>query len=169
LRSTILFGVKRRRFVLLSAALGSATGCVGGGSSAPEEPEYGDWFDNVGNFDGFEDHTGEDEVRVSVGAGDQGFLFGPPAITVAPGTTVVWEWTGKGNEHVVAERDGDWSNPEGLIAEEGHTWERGFTGSDAGTHLYECWPHKSLGMKGGVFVDAHASSASGAGSGSGSG
>ena len=149
--------MRRRNFVSLSAtaALGLTAGCVGvGGNAAPEEPEYGDWFENVNNFEGFEDHTDESEVRVMVGAGDRGFLYDPPAVTVAPGTTVVWEWTGRGSEHEVAEREGAWSNPEGLVNEEGHTWERGF--AEPGTHLYECWPHKSLGMKGGVFVDAHA-------------
>ena len=146
--------MKRRRFVLLSAALATTTGCVGGGGSAPEQPEYGDWFENVGNFEGFEDHRGEDEVGVTVGAGENGFLFDPPAVTIAPGTTVVWEWTDEGGPHVVAERDGAWQNPAGLIDEEGHTWERDFTASDAGTHLYVCWPHRSSGMKGGVFVDA---------------
>lgn len=157
--SAVRSGVRRRKFVLLSVAatLGAAAGCLGGGGtgSGPEEPEYGDWFGNVPNFEGFEDHTDESEVRVMVGAGDRGFLYDPPAVTVAPGTTIIWEWTGKGGEHVVAERNEAWSNPQGLTSTEGHTWEREFT--KPGTHLYECWPHRGLGMKGGVFVDAHAS------------
>ncbi|MDZ7687352.1 MAG: halocyanin domain-containing protein [Halobacteriales archaeon] len=149
--------MQRREFLVLSGVtvLGATTGCIGG-EAAPEEPEYDDWFSNVPHFDGFEDHTDDNEVRVMVGAGDNGFLFDPPAITVTPGTTVVWEWTGVGGEHVVAETNGDWQNPQGLTATEGHTWSREFSESDAGTHLYECWPHTSLGMKGGVFVDAHA-------------
>jgi halocyanin-like protein len=147
--------MQRREFLVFSGvtALGAATGCLGGGS-APEEPEYDDWFENVQHFEGFEDHTDADEVSVMVGAGDNGFLFDPPAITITPGTTVVWEWTGEGGQHVVAERDERWQNPEGLVEGEGHTWQKEFVGSDAGTHLYECWPHRSSGMKGGVFVDA---------------
>mgnify|MGYP000450399622 CR=1 FL=1 len=147
--------MQRREFLVLSGvALTATTGCIGASGGVPEEPEYDDWFENVPQFEGFEDYTDENEVRVMVGAGEHGFRFDPPAITVEPGTTVVWEWTGVGGQHVVAERNEAWQNPEGLIATEGHTWRREFPESDAGTHLYECWPHRASGMKGGIFVDA---------------
>jgi halocyanin-like protein len=147
--------MQRREFLVLSgvSVLGATTGCIGA-SGTPEEPEYDNWFENVPHFEGFEDHRAEEEVRVMVGAGKNGFLFDPPAITITPGTTVVWEWTGEGGQHVVAERDGAWQNPEGLVESEEHSWSREFTRSNAGTHLYECWPHRSSGMKGGIFVDA---------------
>ncbi len=145
----------RRRFVVLLGAAGIAPGggCLGR-DDPPDEPAYGDWFDNVRNFEGFVDRTDRDPVTVLVGTGDRGWQFDPAAVSVAPGTTVVWEWTGRGGDHNVEHRDTDWENPGGTVAEEGHTWEREFT--EPGTHLYTCWPHDGLGMRGGVFVDAHA-------------
>lgn len=147
--------MRRRTFVAAAIAVAveaPLAGCLGG-DEPPEEPEYDDWFGNVDEFDGFEDRTGADEVTVRVGAGDHGFRFDPPAVTTTPGTTVAFEWTGRGGEHNVQERDGAWENPEGLVSGAGHVWRREFT--EPGTHLYECWPHRSQGMKGGIFVDAH--------------
>ncbi|WP_425604203.1 hypothetical protein [Halobellus salinisoli] len=40
-----------------------------------------------------------------------GFAFGPAAVRVDPGTTVVWEWTG-GVEHSVAAVDESYASPE---------------------------------------------------------
>lgn len=145
--------MQRRRFLTLTAAGASAAlaGCSGD-DAPPAEPEPGDWFDGVRHYDGFEDHTGEDRVTVRVGAGDDGFRFDPPAITVDPGTSLAFEWTGEGGDHEVAEADDEWSNPEGLVGDAGHVWEREFT--EAGTHRYECWPHSGQGMRGAIFVDA---------------
>ncbi|PSP27187.1 hypothetical protein BRC65_07275 [Halobacteriales archaeon QH_2_65_14] len=144
----------RRRFLLLSgvAAATATAGCLGD-DDTPADPEYGDWFDNVPHFEGFEDVTDREEITVLVGAGEYGFLYEPPAITVVPGTRVRFEWTGEGGAHEVSERDDEWSNPGGLTESADHTWERPF--EEPGTHLYKCWPHRANGMKGGVFVDAH--------------
>ncbi|MFW6449260.1 MAG: halocyanin domain-containing protein, partial [Halobacteriota archaeon] len=106
------------------------------------------------HYDGFEDRTGEDPVTVRVGAGEHGFRFDPPAISVATGTTVVFEWVDAVNEHNVEAEDGSWQNPEGLLDEVGHTYERTF--EDPGTHRYKCWPHAGQGMKGAVFVEPEA-------------
>lgn len=146
--------MNRRTFLTLTGIAGTAglAGCSG--SDPPTEPEYGDWFENTDNFDGFGDRTDENRVTVLVGAGPQGWQFEPPAVTVTPGTTLVFEWTGEGGEHNVEHAEGDWQNPEGTVATEGHTWERAF--DDAGTHRYNCWPHDELGMRGAVFVDASA-------------
>lgn len=144
--------MQRRHFVALAIATISVSGCLGD-DEAPTEPEYGDWFAGVPHFDGFEDYTDRNEVTVLVGTGEQGVLFDPPAITVTPGTDVVFEWTGDGGQHNVEEADGDWQNPEGLVEEAGHSWTRTF--DDPGTHRYKCWPHAGAGMKGAVFVDAH--------------
>ena len=145
----------RRTFIAAAGAAGltAVAGCSGGGG-APEEPEPGDWLAQVeSEFDGFADMTDMDTVPVDVGAGEEGRRFDPIAITVAPETTIEWEWTGEGGQHNVAERDEEWENPEGLVSEQGHTWSREF--SDAGTHLYECWPHTDLGMRGAIFVDGN--------------
>lgn len=146
--------VTRRQFVVLAGGLTTmaVAGCLD--DDSPEEPEYGDWFDNTDNFDGFEDRTGEGTVTVLVGTGERGWQFDPPAIAVAPGTVVRFEWTGRGGDHNVEHADSDWQNPAGLVVEEGHTWEREF--DEPGTHRYLCWPHDELGMRGAVFVDAGA-------------
>lgn len=144
----------RRQFMATAGASGAMAlaGCLSGGGEAPAEPEVGDWLENTDNYDGFEDYTDSEEVTVAVGAGPQGWQFDPPAIGISPGTTVVFEWTGAGGPHNVEEENEDWDNPGGTIEEAGHTWERTF--DSGGTHLYKCWPHEDVGMKGAIFVDA---------------
>lgn len=134
-------------------------GCIGGGEGSPNEPEPGDHFQGVPNYDGFVDATDYETVKVLVGAGENGLRFEPPAITIAKRSTVVWEWTGKGGEHNVEAVEGhDWANPSGTIGEPGHTWSKQF--KSTGTHLYRCWPHRSV-MKGAIFVDPSATRGSG--------
>ncbi len=130
-----------------------------------DEPDYGEWFDDVDNYEETEDELDEDEVTVEVGAGDDGFEFDPPAIRISEGTTVVWEWTGEGGQHDVvhdpeAEDDediedaSDADEPEfesELTDEDGHTFEHEF--DEAGTYLYVCTPHQTVGMRGAVVVE----------------
>lgn len=146
----------RRRFIALAGSVGATgvAGCLGGdgGGDPPAEPEPGDWFGPTDNYDGFEDMTDQETVTVRVGAGGDGWLFDPPAVTVTPGTVLSYEWTGNGGLHNVQDSDENWENPEGLVSDEGHTWERSF--DDSGTQRYECRPHSTLGMRGAVFVDA---------------
>lgn len=113
------------------------------------EPDYESWFDNVGNYEGTVDWTGEDEVEVVVGAGDQGLLFEPPAIAVDPGTTVVWEWTGDGGAHDVVDENGAFESE--LVDEAGHTFEHTF--EEEGVYQYICTPHEANGKKGAVLVE----------------
>lgn len=116
-----------------------------------ESTEFGGWFDNVANFDGVVDKTGQSEVTIMVGAEGNGggFAFDPAAITVDPGTTVVWEWTGKGSTHNVADDDGSFESE--MTDEAGHTFSHTF--DVAGTFKYKCVPHESMGMKGAVVVE----------------
>jgi halocyanin-like protein len=147
----------RRRFIALAGGVGATglAGCLGGdGGDPPEEPRPGDWFRPTDNYDEFEDMTDRDTVDVLVGAGEEGLLFDPPAVTVTSGTTLRFEWTGNGGLHNIQDPDENWENPAGLVGEEGHSWERSF--DSAGTQRYECRPHSSLGMRGAVFVDASA-------------
>jgi len=53
------------------------------------------------------DRTGQEAMTIEVGAeGNGGALaFGPAAVQVDPGTTVVREWTGEGGQHNVVVRD----------------------------------------------------------------
>ena len=147
--------MNRRKFVATIGGAGTVAiaGCLGG-DDPPEEPEVGDWFGPTRNYDGFEDRTDEDEITVLVGTGERGWEFDPPAITVREGTTIVFEWTGRGGDHNVEHADDDWQNPQGLVSEEGHTWSRTF--NSPGTHKYTCWPHEHQGMRGAIFVDAYA-------------
>ncbi|WP_458207796.1 halocyanin domain-containing protein [Haladaptatus sp. NG-SE-30] len=115
------------------------------GSSA-----FGDWFEDVPNYDSVSDETGTDKVTVTVGAdANNGFTFAPPAIKVSTGTTVVWEWSGKGGSHNVVDQDGAFESK--MVGEKGHTFEHTF--SEAGTYKYYCEPHKAMGMKGGILVE----------------
>ena len=125
-------------------------GSDGGGDAAG----YGDWFENVGNYEGTRDLRGESEVTASVGAGENGLLFDPPAILVDPGTTVVWEWTGRGGSHNVAEENDVFSSGE-TVAEEGTTFEHAFEDASEGDLFrYVCEPHQGVGMKGAVAIGA---------------
>ncbi len=142
-----------------ATALTGIAGCLGGGGGDNDDEngddggdtEFDGWFDNVGNFDGVADHTGESEVTVTVGAQGNGgaFAFDPPAIRVDAGTTVVWEWTGSGGSHNVVAEDGSFESD--LVGSEGHTFDHTFDAT--GTTKYVCTPHEQQGMRGAVVVE----------------
>ena len=111
------------------------------------EPDFGDWFDGISNYDGVEDLTGESSVTVMVGT-DDGFSYDPAAIRVDVGTTVIWEWTGYGGAHDVIEDDGAFESE--LLTAEGATFEHTFDAD--GVYKYYCSPHIAMGMKGAVVV-----------------
>jgi halocyanin-like protein len=129
---------------------GGSSGSDGEGSGSGGG-EFDGWFDNVGNYEGVVDATGEDEVTVTVGAEGNGgtFAFDPAAFRVDSGTTVVWEWTGDGGGHDVVAEDGSFESD--LQSDAGATFEHDF--EEAGTYRYACTPHKSMGMKGAVVVE----------------
>ncbi|MEF8776216.1 MAG: halocyanin domain-containing protein [Haloarculaceae archaeon] len=138
--------MQRRTYLAIAGGtLATLAGCSGGSAS---DDEYGDWFSNVDNYDGDVDRTGRDVVTVSVGAGD-GFEFSPAAILIEPGTTVAWEWTGRGGQHNVVERNGAFASD--YHTEEGTVFE--YTLENSGLFPYYCEPHRDLGMKGGVRVE----------------
>jgi halocyanin-like protein len=148
--------IGRRTYLAAVGGVGAAAlaGCSGGGGdggdggSAPEE--VSNYLGGAGNFDGsVEDMTGSDEVTVKVGAsGNNNWSFGPAAVRVSTGTTVVWEWTGKGGSHNVVAESGDWESK--LVGSPGNTFEQTF--DSPGTVEYFCRPHKASGMKGVVVV-----------------
>lgn len=140
------------------AGCGGSSDNGGGGGGNTDEPENGGggdaksfdgWFDQTSNYDGVEDHTDSDSVTVEVGAGDSGLLFAPPAIRVSTGTTVTWEWTGKGGSHNVVHEDDAFSSE--LTGDEGHTFD--YTFEEAGEYRYVCEPHETVGMKGVVIAE----------------
>jgi halocyanin-like protein len=142
-----------------AAAVPAASAVGTAGAQASSEPEYGGWFDGVSNYDGTVDRTGQEEVTVTVGAsGNDGpFAFGPAAVHVDPGTTVVWEWTGEGGRHNVAAEDGGFESD--LTEEAGFTFEQPF--EDPGIAKYVCVPHEQMGMKGAVAVGDVSAASSG--------
>lgn len=123
---------------------------VDAGDSAYPEPDYGDWFDGVPNFDGTVDATGMDEVRIDVGrsGGDGPFTFEPAAVRVDPGTTVVWELIGGGESHTVTARDGSFASEP--LGEAGGVFALTFRGD--GISPYLCSHHD--GMRGAIVVGA---------------
>jgi halocyanin-like protein len=144
-----------RRTVLRGAA-GTLTAGLAAGAVDPvaaqssDEPDYGDWFENTSNYEETVDRTGEDTVTITVGAsGNNGNLaFGPAAVRVDPGTTVVWEWTGEGGTHNVIAESGAFESE--LTDETGFTFEH--TLEQEGVLRYACGPHKQMGMKGALVV-----------------
>ena len=137
----------------LAATVGIA-GCVASGAEPPtecveleNEPDYKGWFEDVDNYDGTCDMRGQDPVTVTVGAeGNNAFWgFSPAAVAVTPGTTVRWEWTGKGGAHDVVSEKGVFASGD-LTDEAGHTFD------SPGVYKYYCSPHEAMGMRGAIFV-----------------
>jgi plastocyanin len=128
-------------------ASGALAGCLSSGGGN-ETTAIEDWLADDDASAGVTDRTGMSETTVEVGV-DDGLAFGPAAIRVDTGTTVVWEWTGRGGRHNVAANDGAFTSD--YHREEGATFEHEFT--DAGRYLYACTPHENLGMKGAVVVE----------------
>jgi len=165
--------MNRREFLRTAGGAAGATAAIGasqpaaaaedGGGSAPE-PDYGGWFSDVSNFSETVDERGSDEVTVAVGSEGNGgnYAFGPAAVHVDPGTTIVWEWTGKGQSHNVLSEGGDFEGSE-LTAEAGFTFEHTF--EEDGMYKYYCEPHRPLGMKGAILVGTDYPSAGGDGGG----
>ncbi|MGM0605943.1 MAG: halocyanin domain-containing protein [Halobacteriota archaeon] len=144
---------RRRLLATAGAGLLALAGCTGedGGSGEDLESDvYGDWFEHASAYEGTEDRTGEDAVTVRVGSGDNGLGFSPAAVRVSVGTTVVFEWTGRGGVHNVVEENEAFASPN--EAAEGATFEHTF--ADVGVYRYECTPHEHLGMVGAVDVVA---------------
>lgn len=170
---------RRTALLTLSGIAGGLAGCSGGdggdgggdGGDTPAETatptptptstptpenqvpeEVTEWLSDVENYDGtVADRTGQSEVTVQTGAEGNGgnFAYDPAAIRIDSGTTVVWEWTGKGGSHNVAtDSGGDFESE--LVGEEGHTFEHTFDSTGAVT--YFCTPHRGVGMKGAVIV-----------------
>lgn len=112
------------------------------------EPDYDGWFADVDNYEQTLDLTGQETVTISVGTGNTGILFDPPAVAVDPGTTIQWEWTGEGGLHNVAGENREFESE--TVDEQGYTFEE--TLSEPGIVRYVCTPHRALGMKGAVVI-----------------
>lgn len=150
----------RRTFLQALGAVGVAgvAGLAGCGSVEAEpkgplletEPEYGDWFDGANGYYGTLDLRDQRAVTVVVGAKDSlgYFAFAPAAVAVAPGTTVAWEWSGKGGGHDVVALEGAFRSSLADRAETTFT----HTFDAPGVYEYFCTPHRGMGMRGAVVV-----------------
>jgi|APHM01.1.fsa_nt_gi halocyanin domain len=160
----------RRGFLLAGTTALTAlmAGCTGGGDGGDgdDTPDRGtvdidsetasrvdDYLSSTSNYSGdVFDYTGESNPTVDVGASGNGgnYAFGPAALAVSTGTTVTWEWTGRGQQHNVVEQEGGHGYESGRAVKEGNTFE--YTFEEPGLSLYVCTPHSSLGMNGAVVV-----------------
>ncbi|MFC7131900.1 MULTISPECIES: halocyanin domain-containing protein [Salinibaculum] len=120
----------------------------GGGGGGGGPPDLGGYLDGANNYEGsVVDQRGQSEVTVDVGAGSNGLAFGPAAVHVDNGATIVWEWTGEGGNHnVISEDDVFDSGP----AKASGTFEHTF--NEDGIYPYFCSPHRASGMLGAVVV-----------------
>jgi halocyanin-like protein len=106
------------------------------------------YLDDAQGYEGYVDARGFDDVEVRVGTGN-GFGFDPPALHVAPGTTVSWVWTGQGGIHNVIAENGRFDS--GDPAEQaGREFTHRFV--EDGVTRYYCNPHEAVNMKGAVLV-----------------
>ena len=141
-----------RRGLFRAGAAGAAVAAGVATGTGSVAAQYDGWLDEVDNYDGTHDYRGEDEVRVEVGAGENGLLFGPAAILIDPGATVVWEWTGAGGGHNVVASDETFDSGD-PVDDEGTTFEHTFDDAEEGdTFNYVCTPHEVVEMKGVVAV-----------------
>jgi len=93
------------------------------------------------------DPTPLDDVGAPGNMGAVGFA--PAAVTVSPGTTVTWVWTGKGGGRNVVAEDGSFSNGS-LVDSGGYRFEIRF--AEHGIDRYVCEPHRAMSMRGAVVV-----------------
>lgn len=147
-------GTSLSRRDLFRVGAGAATAAAATSTASPihaqESFEYDGFLDDANNFDGTVDMTGEDRVTVEVGVGDISLAFGPAAIHIDPGTTVVFEWSGEGGGHNVAEQESGERYESDRTDVAGTQYELTFE-SD-GISKYVCVPHVANGMKGAVVV-----------------
>jgi halocyanin-like protein len=133
-------------------ASGSASAAEDGGEDGGGggSPDYGGYLNSANNYDGNTvDARGQDEVTIEVGAGSDGLAFGPAAVWVDVGTSIIWEWTGEGGAHNVISDNSDVDSG-GPVSDAGTTYE--VNPEESQIIEYYCSPHQSQGMLGAVAV-----------------
>ncbi|WP_340099887.1 halocyanin domain-containing protein [Salinibaculum salinum] len=125
-------------------------GTENGGSDDYRQPDFDGYLENANNYDGtLVDMTGQATVEISVGGGETALAFGPAAVHVDTGATVVWEWTGEGGAHNVVAEDETFASGD-PVSDVGTTYN--FTFEQPGIYTYYCAPHRAAGMKGAIVV-----------------
>lgn len=111
------------------------------------------WLWGIDGYEGeLVDRTGEDTATVDVGTDNVmgQFGFDPMALKVSSGTTVRWEWTGRGGPHNVVFQNIDIHSGQ-VDHEPDTTFE--YTFEESGVHRYACQPHRTIGQRGAVVVE----------------
>jgi halocyanin-like protein len=136
--------------VMHGYAPGDTDGSPDGSTSGELDPETQTerWLGQACGFEEVDDHTGESEVVIDVGAGT-GLSHAPEAVRVDPGTTVRWRWTGQGGLHDVSFTNADVRTS--LKGESGATFAH--TLGSPGQYRHECIPHSGVGMRGAIIVE----------------
>jgi halocyanin-like protein len=149
---------RRSALRLGAGAVGAAGGLAAATPASAQSGDLESWFGDgrggsTANFSGTVDRTGQDEVVVEVGVDANGgsYGFGPAAVRVSPGTTVVFEWVSDTHNVVVEStpEGADWSGHEPV---EDTGFSTSSTFETEGTYTYYCDPHLALGMKGAIVV-----------------
>jgi len=124
-----------------------------GTPTANPRPAVDSYLAEVDNYDGtIVGARGRSQITVGVAVEANGghFGFGPPAVHVDNGATVLWEWTGEGGGHTVVSADDGPLDSGDAVAEPGVNYS--YTFESDGIYNYHCAPHQSLGMKGSIIV-----------------
>ena len=117
---------------------------------ADELPPGHEWLDRINVVRGRIDSRPTETVDVAVGGGPVAYAFSPAVLTVAPGTDVVWKWTGLSGPANVVSIDGDFDSGQ-PVDRQGHTFRATF--EEPGEYRYLSEPTAACGMGGVVRVE----------------
>ncbi|MFC7096764.1 halocyanin domain-containing protein [Halobaculum marinum] len=120
-------------------------------TEAPADEPLKEWLAGANGYDGeIVRQAPRSTPTVAVGEHtDDGLAFVQPAIEVAPGTAVRWNWTGHGGQHNVVALDGTFDSGR-TNAQHGTQYHYIFT--EPGVHRYVSEPDREDGMRGVVVV-----------------
>jgi len=110
------------------------------------------WLADANGYDGHSRNVGYDDlVEILVGYPTEGtgYAFDPPAVTVTPGTTVVWRWFDHGGTHNVVALDDTFDSGD-AIDQPNETYSHHF--ETTGVYPYVSEPRRDDGMKGSIRV-----------------
>lgn len=139
-----------RRSLLASLAVGAGA-TLAGCSESCDRTLIRPWLGNTENFTTMRYLIERDRVVVDVGSQGNGghYAFDPPGIVIRAGTTVRWEWTGRGGPHRIVDECGRFES--GSAAATDHTFDESF--DRPGIYTYACEPHSERGMRGAIRVE----------------
>ncbi|MFB6083108.1 MAG: halocyanin domain-containing protein [Halorientalis sp.] len=121
--------------------------------SVSDYPKVDEWLSEYPEYDGrLADRTGQSRVEVEVGAespNGQNRSFKPVAVLVDPGTTIVFDWTGRGGSHDVYWKSGAF-DPSRTTARADYSYS--VTVEEPGVYRYYCRTDKPYNGRGAIVV-----------------